>query len=171
MFMVFFSGMKNSYAEPVNEANVSETLREVTLPPAPEIPGTTQEKSADGEILIPTKNLPDLDFSDKKINLNGQTINSESKEIEMIQPPPIPKELFEPIDNKSEIDINKPIETHSLPIDKKTPWYTSLWFVMLSLLVFSGGILFIFRNTSFNPKLDDNETIISGKNSKKRKNK
>ena len=170
MFMVSFS-MKTSYAETVNEGNVSETLPEVTLPPAPQIPGTTQEKSADGEILIPTKNLPDLDFSDKKVNLNGQTVSSESKEIEMIQPPPIPKELFESDNNRSEIDINKPNETHSLPIDEKTPWYTSLWFVMLSLLVFSGGIIFIFRNTSFNPKLNDTETIISEKSSKKRKNK
>ncbi len=170
MFMVFFLGMKNSYAEPVNETNASGILPEVTLPPAPQIPGTTQEKSASGEILIPTKNLPDLDFSKKEFP-NGQTINSESKEIEMIQPPPIPKELFEPKDDKGEIDINKPVETHSLPIDQETPWYTSLWFIMMSLLIFSGGIIFLFRNTSFNPKPNDNETIISEKNSKKRKNK
>ncbi|MCK5849212.1 MAG: hypothetical protein KAH01_08475 [Caldisericia bacterium] len=169
MVVVFFSGMQTSYAEPSDENSIVETLPDVTLPPVIQIPGTTSEKNKDGENLISANQLPDLDFS-KPRNPNEQTSGDES-ELDMIEPPPIPMELFDIKNEKNEIDINSPIKTHSLPIDQKTPWYASLWFIMLSLLIFSGAIILIFRNTTINTELSDNETIISDKNSKKRKNK
>lgn len=160
-FFVFHVFSSTASAQPTQVNDSMKSLPEVTLPPPPELPGTTPQKMEDGSIVIPKDQIHQPPQSGRDVT-SGIDVNE--VDIESIKPPPIPKELLQPQTPPAdtEIDINEPTQPMELPNADEKPWFFSWWFISLLILLIGGVVVFLFQKTS-----NQTENSVFSKTSKK----
>jgi hypothetical protein len=159
LFFVGFLLMPLSvFAQPTEGNQSIDTLPEVTLPPPPELFGTTPQTEEDGTIVIPMDQIQQPEKSDIESTTTEGFKDMGDIDLDSIKPPPIPKELLEPETpptTKPEIDINEPAQPMELPKAEEKPWFISWWFVTLLILFIGGIVIFLYNSTSSGGKKDN----------------
>lgn len=159
LFFVGFLMMPFSVsAQPTEDAKSIDTLPEVTLPPPPELFGTTPQTAEDGTIVIPMDQIQQPEKSDIGSVGSDEFTDPGEIDLESIKPPPVPKELLEPEAPPTiqpEIDINEPAKPMELPKAEDKPWFISWWFVTLLILFIGGIVIFLYNSTASGGKKDN----------------